>query len=199
MRSKSPDSEADTVKLFHKLIVLGLGGALVAPMFIKGPDGQPLMTFADWIPKDAVAMVDQVSTLGKEASGLESKSGKQIFYKWKDESGVWQLTQFRPTHLAASDIEERTIYSNANIIKSLDSSEITTALSSGEKPKPKFTYNPKPESAISDEDLKAQEDKGLSLTTVSMKDIPKLINQAKSVDTIMKGRMESINQQVGAE
>ena len=34
-----------------KIIFVMLAAALIAPMFIKGPDGKPIMTLSDWIPE----------------------------------------------------------------------------------------------------------------------------------------------------
>lgn len=184
------------MKFTHKLVLFGLGGALVAPMFIKGPDGKPLMSIDDWIPKDAVALVDKVSDLKDGAPTVESKSGKQKFYKWKDENGVWQMTQYRPKHLAGDAVEERTVYANANIIQSLDSSQISAALKSSHSSnqnKAKFTYNPdKPKNLLGED---GEDDSGFSMSTVSMKKIPEMINQAQGLDAKMQQRMKMIDQQ----
>ena len=178
------------MKFTHKLILLALGGAMVAPMYIKGPNGKPLMTLDDWIPKDAIAVLDATT---ESAGEVVSGSGKQTFYKWKDADGVWQMTQNPPSGLDPSLIEERTIYANANIIKSLDSSEISNALgaSISEKVKGKFAYNPEaPEDLMEGMD----EDKGFSLSTVPIKKIPDLINQAQNIGTSMNARNEALQQ-----
>lgn len=179
---------------------MALGGAAIAPMFIKGPDGKPLMTLESWIPKDAVTLVDKVSDLTNNApiAAGSSASGKQTFYKWKDEDGVWQMTQYKPTHLTDAEIDERTIYANANIIQSLNSDQISKVTqpktqSSNTK---KFAYNPTaPKDMLADEgDAGEKDESGFSLTTVSMKKIPELLNQAQSIDANTQKRMEAINQ-----
>lgn len=181
------------MKFSHFSILAALGAAATAPMFIKGPNGKPLMSLDDWVPKDAIALVDKVSDLtaeSKTTDGAASASGKQIFYKWKDENGVWQMTHYRPTHLADEDIDERTIYANANIIQSLSSEQMnsTQAVSAGANKK--FSYNPSaPNSLLGDED----DDDSFSLTTVPMKKIPDLLNQAQGIDATMKQRMEAID------
>lgn len=191
------------MKLLHKLILLGLGGALVAPMYIKGPNGSPLMSINDWIPQDAASLVGKVSDL---KSGLQDKmqeaegSGKEIFYKWKDENGVWQMTQYKPAHLAEADIEERVIYANANIIKSLDSSEIASALSAPLQEGKKFSYKPKSKSSEATNEVadlietNADDLEGGLVTTVPITKIPQMINDAKNIDTVMQNRMKTIDQ-----
>ena len=172
------------MKFTHKLILLALGGAMVAPMYIKGPNGKPLMTLEDWIPKDAVALVDSTTEAASEAV---STSGKQIFYKWKDQNGVWQMTFEPPKGIDPSQIEERIIYANANIMKSLDSSEISKALGSSQKA---FSYNPEQP----DDLLEGMDDKGFSLSTVPMNKIPDMVNQAQNIGTMMNARNEAMKQ-----
>ena len=183
------------VKFSHFSILAALGAAAAAPMFIKGPNGEPLMSFDDWVPQDAIALVDKVSDLTvktKAGDGAASSSGKQIFYKWKDEHGVWQMTHYRPTHLADEDIDERIIYANANIIQSLSSEQMNSTEAVSVQSKKKFAYNPSAPDLSQGND-KDNEDDDFSLTTVPMTKIPDLLNQAQGVDATMKQRMEVIN------
>ena len=189
------------MKFTHKLILLGLGGALVAPMFIKGPNGKTFMSVDDWIPKDAIALFDKGADMIDSSSSSKdspSGSGKQTFFKWKDENGVWQMTQFRPTHLQDDEVEARTVYANANIIQSMDKSDIATALNSGhqeEKQKAKFNYNPlQPDKLLEGEGSDGSEEEGFSLSTISLKKIPELMNQAQSLDGVSKDRMKQLDQ-----
>jgi len=186
------------MKLMHKIILLGLVGAMAAPMVIKGPDGQPLMNISDWMPQNADAIIASVQSIGQSSSSDTAGAGAEIFYKWKDKNDVWQMTEYRPTGLSEDKIETLTIYANANIIQSLDSSTISSALGKGaavvNQNKAKFTYNPK-----KSVDLVANDDddnKGLSLTTVSMKKIPELMNQARNLDTNLQSRREAIDAQI---
>lgn len=168
----------------------------MAPMYIKGPDGKPLMSLDDWIPKDAIALIDKASDIAEDTS-LQSggASGKRVYYKWKDESDVWQMTQYKPTHIPESQVQERVVYANANIIKSLDTKTISSLTgSSGSDRKPKFAYDPKPPEDL----LEGEgEESGFSLSTVSMDKIPKLIDQAQGLDQRSQDRMKAINEATG--
>ncbi|MFX4228283.1 MAG: DUF4124 domain-containing protein [Porticoccaceae bacterium] len=62
-----------------KIILVLIIAALVAPMFIKGPDGEPIMRLSDW-----TASVPQV-TNSAPATPAE-------YYRYRDESGNWQYT-----------------------------------------------------------------------------------------------------------
>ena len=68
-----------------------LVGAVVAPYFMKGRDGQPLMDAKELIPKLPTAPV--------------------TVYRWKDEFGVWQFGEEPP---AGADAEPMVVDSEAN-------------------------------------------------------------------------------------
>ena len=89
--------------LGFKLLFLLLISCVALPMFIKGPDGQPIMTLDDWIPHNAIAWVKQAmggasdmidnaaemvgdSPLGNGPAGTTG-AGAEI-YTWRDENGV---------------------------------------------------------------------------------------------------------------
>tara|TARA_Y100001934_G_C12177803_1_gene689933 strand:- start:151 stop:609 length:459 start_codon:yes stop_codon:yes gene_type:complete len=66
------------VKLFVKFMSLALIAAIGGLFFIKGPNGQPLLTFSDLKP---------------ETPQLPAELGEPTtVYKWKDENGVWQFS-----------------------------------------------------------------------------------------------------------
>jgi len=61
-----------------KLMILMLLGAFVGLFFVKGPDGNPLMSVEDLKPETpAVVDIPQQPT---------------EVYKWQDENGVWQFS-----------------------------------------------------------------------------------------------------------
>lgn len=66
------------MKLFVKFMSLALIVAVGGLFFIKGPDGQPLLTLGDLKPD-----TPQLSTEPGEPTTV---------YKWKDENGVWQFS-----------------------------------------------------------------------------------------------------------
>ena len=59
----------------YVLVIAVLIGALVAPHFIEGPDGEPIMTLDDWT--EDLAPVSAATT---EA------------YRWQDEHGRWHFS-----------------------------------------------------------------------------------------------------------
>ncbi|XOV86279.1 MAG: DUF4124 domain-containing protein [Pseudomonadota bacterium] len=93
--------------MFLKLIIFAAILACVAPFFLKGPDGQPLMTLDDWLPADASDMAT-----GRSGGPPE----KVTVYKWQDENGVWQFSN-DPADAGAADTLE--LDGNINIIPSV--------------------------------------------------------------------------------
>ena len=73
------------------ILVLFLVAALIAPFFLRGPDGQPLMTLDDFIevPSPSVSI-----------------NPPQV-YRWQDEHGVWQFGDDPPAGVEAQEIEIR--------------------------------------------------------------------------------------------
>lgn len=73
-------------------ITLGLliGGAVVLPYFLKGPDGKSLMD-----------MVPDIDTT------LSTEQTRQTYYKWKDANGIWQFGDNPPegVHKIAVNID----------------------------------------------------------------------------------------------
>jgi hypothetical protein len=86
-----------SIKLLFLLIALGV----IAPMFIRGPDGEPIMTVDDWVPHSVIAWSENViNGLGGWVDGLSSEAslidpspsavigaGAEI-YTWRDKQGV---------------------------------------------------------------------------------------------------------------
>lgn len=61
-----------------KIIVLLVIAACVAPFFIQGPNGKPLMTVDDWFDAD------------------EPAETTTVVYKWQDAAGTWHYTDELP-------------------------------------------------------------------------------------------------------
>ena len=86
-----------SIKLLLLLIALGV----IAPMFIRGPDGEPIMSVDDWIPQSMMTWTDGLmegldswtSKLLSEAPLTDSLpqtvvgAGAEI-YTWRDSQGV---------------------------------------------------------------------------------------------------------------
>ncbi len=174
------------MRLIYKLSFLAMGAALIAPMFIVGPSGKPLMTLKDWLP-DVDGIKDQVKMVGNLASPLnndmddnadgdeDDKGPGRNFYKWQDEHGVWQYSD-KPNPQGMSKIVH--VNPDANI------------LASG-KPMEKAG------------EVKNSTKKGFSIgmpspTTVSPGDIPKLMDDVKNVQNLANDREADLNKQIDA-
>lgn len=120
------------MKKFTKMlifIVVLLGLAL--PMFLKGPNGKPIMSLSDWVPtvdQQALDMDKLSNSLEQLTSGgaagespfaasqtageapakvvaAKAASGSRM-YKWQDEKGRWHFSSERPPqHIQAAEEE----------------------------------------------------------------------------------------------
>jgi len=86
-----------------KIIFVLVIAALVAPMFIKGPDGERIMNLSDWmVPAPQV-------TNSVPASSAE-------YYRYQDTAGNWQYTDRPP---AGVEYELFEINASVNTMKSI--------------------------------------------------------------------------------
>ncbi len=83
------------IALMAFILAVVLALAVIAPYFIKGPDGKPLMS-AD-------------KTLSHQGS-------RQTFYKWQDDKGMWHFSDEVPDGVQALPVEVDTA---ANIVQSV--------------------------------------------------------------------------------
>ena len=79
---------------YLKLIIAALVITLIAPFFLEGPDGEPLMTWSEIMPKTELP-----ASLIPGAKG----AGDTI-YKWKDKFGIWQFGEEPPEGFKAEAI-----------------------------------------------------------------------------------------------
>lgn len=77
---------------FIVMLILLVGGLVIAPMFVKGPTGDPIMTAEDWVP-DPVRDVAEAVKPANQA------------YRWKDAEGVWQFSDAKPAGVDDKDIQ----------------------------------------------------------------------------------------------
>ena len=95
-----------TKSLLFVLVLL----ALVAPLFIKGPDGRPMMTLDDWLPdtgglfEGGVELPSGGEMLKADTPGASIGQGKM--YKWQDEQGRWHFSSEKPEGGVAVSVEE---------------------------------------------------------------------------------------------
>ena len=77
---------------FIIMLILLVGGLVIAPMVVKGPTGDPIMTAEDWVP----GPVQDVAEAVKPADQA---------YRWKDAEGVWQFSDAKPAGVDDEDIQ----------------------------------------------------------------------------------------------
>ncbi|HAW13835.1 MAG TPA: hypothetical protein DCW37_01315, partial [Cellvibrionales bacterium] len=84
-----------------KLLLLLIGLGVIAPMFIRGPGGEPIMTLDDWLPHSLIRWSENtIDGLGSWGDALSSETplmhhsppavigaGAEI-YTWRDNQGV---------------------------------------------------------------------------------------------------------------
>lgn len=68
---------------FIIMLIVLVGGLVIAPMYVKGPTGEPIMTAEDWVPEPVKDVADAVQPAN-------------VAYRWKDAEGVWQFSDTKP-------------------------------------------------------------------------------------------------------
>lgn len=137
------------------MMILVLAGAAVAPYFIKGPDGQPLMS------------------LPKMDSQLSTEETRQTFFKWQDAKGQWHFGDEVPEGAVGVPVSVDTA---ANILQSVK-------------------VPVKEEQVASKRKVEAapQTIPGLPMT-VNPAEIPKLIEDAQNVQSLVDERSKQLQQ-----
>lgn len=75
------------MKMFYGMMVLMLLGALALPFFMKGPNGEPIMTVDKFVGDSVTSIVPSKPT---------------EMFRWQDEHGVWQFGERPPEATAAA-------------------------------------------------------------------------------------------------
>ncbi|MFC3152299.1 DUF4124 domain-containing protein [Litoribrevibacter euphylliae] len=204
------------MKIFIKLMLLVLVGAVVAPMFIKGPDGEPIVTLQEVLPSSS-------SSESAYVSPSSSSSKLTTVYKWKDENGQWHFSDNQAT---GQNHETLKYNPKANIIQSLAKKEEpkdgAAAIPgvNGEYIAAVSRRSPRSQEEELEEELEGLDPEvvkrvrralgsnnnannnditggaGISLTTIPMSEIPKLIEQAKEVQALLDERNEELEKAI---
>lgn len=95
--------------MFIKILILVVIAACVAPFFIEGPDGEPLMTLERLTGESIVP----------EPVPDQQPSETVTVYKWQDDDGVWQ---FSNTPVEAPGVEIMELDGDINIVPSTPTS-----------------------------------------------------------------------------
>jgi len=103
------------MKLFIKLMAFVVVAAVAGPFFIKGPDGQPLMSW-DRVQAPSISMpdVDAIGSKVKQSLGSKmEKDAKPIdVFRWQDEKGIWH---FADGQAPGSSAQRLTVDPNINL------------------------------------------------------------------------------------
>lgn len=153
------------MKIFIKLLVLLLILACVAPFFIKGPDGRPLMSIDKLNPLSlSMPSFDAFKTKRHEKEAA-NKDSLRVF-KWRDQRGVVHYSN-RPGQEQRSElieIKDITILPNQRQKQSFGTP-------AGNRVQLNNNGNPIP-----------------SPTSVPLSEIPKLVEDAKQVERLVQER-----------
>ena len=163
------------MKLFLPIAVIGF----IMPMVIPGPDGKPIMRFADWLPDETslepvMSAVDKV-TPGNGTGGI-GIAPKATLYKWQDEKGQWHFSDSPAPNGKAAD---------------------TKTVEQTAMPELVNTIAPPPDAKAKQDEVQQQktETKGgfsFSPTTIPVQDIPKLIEDAKNLQKLADERNQAL-------
>ncbi|MFK8019061.1 MAG: DUF4124 domain-containing protein [Pseudomonadales bacterium] len=166
------------MKLGYKLMLFALVALFALPMFMVKPDGKPMMTLSDWIP-DTEA-INEVGTklrnMASDAPSLDNVSvtTKSKMYSWKDDRGVMHFSEDPPPEdSSALQLKVRDMPKEVNLmnaVKPRQPSKASGGAGGGE-------------SAF----------KLAFPATVPLKEIPKLIDNAKALQQLADQRGAALN------
>ncbi|MGI9285111.1 MAG: DUF4124 domain-containing protein, partial [Pseudomonadales bacterium] len=166
------------MKFRHKMMLLSLLALLVLPMFMIGPGGKPLMSLNDWMPGDVTvnsATKKLVKTWNKASGALEQSTGIDMtvktpkLYKWKDAKGRWQFSN-EPPPADAGEVFVQDMPQMSNVMQPVEMRERGDADGGHSGPGFKLAFP----------------------TSVSVKDIPKLVDDAKKLQKTAELRQSAL-------
>lgn len=105
------------MKLFTFKLVVVLLIALLAPMIIPGPDGKPIMSIDDWIPRDLLSSIgrslDSARTMFsgamENASDVQEAVSGDSIYRWRDAQGVLHYSDTPVADAEAVELIDNTL------------------------------------------------------------------------------------------
>ncbi|MFK7730690.1 MAG: DUF4124 domain-containing protein [Pseudomonadales bacterium] len=169
------------MKLYHKLILLALVAMLALPMFIVSPNGERLMSWKDWLPDSqaldtAADNLRAVASSNPDLSDTPSLKGSSKMYSWKDERGVMHFSE-EPPPANIQNAKVRDLPKEVNLMAAVkpreDGRQTGSAVANG------------------------AQGKGFNLafpTTVPVKDIPKLVDDAKALQDLADQRTAALKE-----
>lgn len=99
------------MKWFTFKLVAVLAVLLAAPLFIPGPDGKPIMTLDDWIPRDLVNSAGKAAELAGSLAdgGLATGGDSNQVYSWRDANGTLHFSDTPQAGSAPVEIPDNTL------------------------------------------------------------------------------------------
>lgn len=105
------------MKLFTFKLVVVLLIALLAPMIIPGPDGKPIMSIDDWIPRDLLSSIGRsldsartmLSGAMENASDVQEAVSGDSIYRWRDAQGVLHYSDTPVADAEAVELIDNTL------------------------------------------------------------------------------------------
>jgi hypothetical protein len=206
------------MKLFIKMMIFFVILAFAGPYLLMGPDGmQRLMAIKDfglpsfdfslpsldspqdlipgdknsqqwiqWAEEKAPAQPDQLTR--DQLAMLEIQAQENIYYRWQDDSGVWQFSELPNRNTL--NLVVRTD-PNANVLQGLSEEQIDVALGRFKPPTNSIVEgNPMANGEGLDNEIPIP-------TTIPVTEIPKLIEQAKDVQKLMEDRVKNMDKMLG--
>ncbi len=139
------------VKLFIKLVLMLLIGAMFSLLWLRGPDGKSIMELEDLVgvPSDLVdapaRLIEQISSAADSALGNDLFPESQMtrepsssgFYRWQDDRGVWHFSDTPPegrVDLTAEILPELT--------NSIEAVEVAEEMDTGQSPPANSSMSP---------------------------------------------------------
>ena len=120
------------MKAGYKLMLFLLLGGLVGLFFIKGPEGEPILSLSDFKPDvsipDTQALMNQVDAIRANfADGADADSNtasySASYYRWQDNEGNWQFGDRPPPGVNA----ELMTSNNISVVPAVEIRESPTA------------------------------------------------------------------------
>lgn len=160
------------MKLHHKLLLLAFVALLALPMFIVKPNGERMMSWKDWLPDSksldtAADKLRAVASSNPDLSDTPSLKGSSKMYSWKDERGVMHFSE-EPPPKNIRDAKVRDLPKDVNLMAAV-----------------------KPREQSGQTGATGSQGKGFNMafpTTVPIKEIPKLIDDAKALQSLADKR-----------
>lgn len=192
-----------------KCLLFLIGLTVIAPLFIHGPNGKPIMSLDDWLPHTLIQWSENLlNGLGRWSSDLSSEAplmpsaplidalpqtiagAGTAIYTWRDSNGVLHFSDTPVEGAALTYIPDDGLAIPADkfIQSGLSPAETTVTNSAGRaflleerafSAHSSSGENPQPTNAASLADIQAVANGDLSKMAAVLKDLPQLIEQAK--------------------